>query len=315
MSTEQSAAAVRDALSGRLRIPAIAAPMLGVSGRRLVSAVCREGVIGAFPTANARSVAELDEWLTGWERERDADDRAWAPWCANLIIRQPRLADDLEMLVRHRVEMVITSVGSPAPVVAPLQDAGAVVLADVASMHHAERAIAAGVDGLVLLTAGAGGQTGRLNPFAFVREVRAHFDGLVVLAGGIADGVALRAATALGADLGYLGTRFVAAEESLASDDYRTMLVESSMDDVVLTRAFTGLPSSMLRASIVAAGLDPDHLDEDVEPEDATALYGSGAVGPRRWRDIRSAGHTVSAVDRVEPAAALIARIAREYDT
>lgn len=298
-------------IADRLRAPAIAAPMLAVTGPELVAAACRSGVVGAFPTANARSVSELDDWLGGLEEARG--DEPWAPWCPNLIIRQPRLAEDLETLVRHRVEMVITSVGSPADVVAPLHDTGALVLADVATVRHAEKAIEAGVDGLVLLTAGAGGQTGWLNPFAFVREVRRHYDGLVVLAGGIGDGTALRAATTLGCDLGYLGTRFIATAESRADAAYKQMLVESGMDDVLLTNAFTGLATSMLRPSIEAAGLDPARLDEQVTPETAAAMFGSGADGPRRWTHIWSAGHSVSSVGGVPTVADLVDELVEEY--
>jgi nitronate monooxygenase len=309
-------------ISARLRLPAIAAPMLAVSGPELVAAACRAGVIGSFPTVNARSTAELDDWLGALEDQRDADPgpasagddgRRWAPWCPNLIIRQPRLADDLEVLLRRRVEMVITSVGSPAAVIPDLHEAGTLVLADVATMRHAERAIEAGVDGLVLLTAGAGGQTGWLNPLAFVREVRRHYDGLVVLAGGIGDGVALRAVEMLGCDLGYLGTRFIATQESRAVADYKGMLVDSGMDDVVLTKAFTGLATSMLGPSIAAAGLDVERLDEQVTPETAAAMFGSGAQGPRRWSDVWSAGHSVSAVSGVPMVAALVDELAEQY--
>jgi nitronate monooxygenase len=295
-------------IADRLRIPAIAAPMLAVSGPELVAAACRAGVIGAFPTVNARTVAELDDWLASLAEQCAADDsatgtsgsggsadaRGWAPWCPNLIIRQPRLSEDLEVLVRHRVQLVITSVGSPAAVVPPLHAARARVLADVATLTHAERAVEAGVDGLVLLTAGAGGQTGWLNPFAFVREVRRFYDGVVVLAGGIGDGAALRAAEVLGCDLGYL-------------------LVGAGMDEGVLTKAFTGLATSMLRPSIEAAGLHVDRLDEQVTPETAAAMFGSGAEGPRRWSQIWSAGHSVSAVDQVTTVGALVDRLAGEY--
>ena len=256
----------------RLSLPLIAAPMFLVSGVELVVAACRNGVIGSFPTVNCRSPEQLDEWLTdidtGLKAHADASGKPSAPVCANLIVHRSnaRLAQDLQVLLRHRPEMAITSVGSPAPVIGPLHDAGALVFADVASIRHAERAVAAGADGLVLLTAGAGGQTGWLNPFVFVRAVRAFFDGPIVLAGGIADGHALRAARALGCDLAYMGTRFIATRESMADARYKDMLVASTADDILLTTAFTGLQTNMLRPSIEAAGLDPDDL-------------------PRAWRD------------------------------
>jgi nitronate monooxygenase len=303
-----------DALKRRLRLPVIAAPMLRVSGPDLVIAACRAGVIGAFPTANARSVDELDQWL---ERIGAALDRAaLPPCCPNLIIRQPRFRDDLACLVRHRVEVVITSVGSPAAAVGPLHDVGALVFADIASVRHAEKAIEAGADGLILLTAGAGGQTGWANPFAFVRAVRAMFDGPVVLAGGVSDGASLRAAQVLGCDLAYMGTRFIATTESLAASRYKEMLVTSTLDDVMTTKAFTGLDANMLRPSIVAAGLDPAKLDEEVSIERAKQLHGGGSGNdrPRRWTDIWSAGHSVSGVDSVVDVSALVARLAIEYE-
>ncbi|PPQ32401.1 2-nitropropane dioxygenase [Rhodopila globiformis] len=297
-------------LRRRLRLPLIAAPMFRVSGVDLVAAACRSGVIGAFPTANCRTAEELDAWLDQITAALQGQEAA--PWCANLIVHRsnPRLPEDLAVLLRHRPEIVITSVGSPATVIGPLHDAGALVLADVASIRHAERALAAGADGLVLLSAGAGGQTGWLNPFAFVRAVRRFHAGPLVLAGGIGDGQALAAALTLGCDLGYMGTRFIATTESMAQPAYKQMLVDSTADDVLLTRAFTGLPSNMLRPSIIAAGLDPDALPERGGIDVATDL---AADRPRRWRDIWSAGHSVSAVSGILPVAALVHTITAEY--
>src|SRR5438876_10870522 len=223
-----------------LSLPLIAAPMFVVSGVDLVVAACRNGVIGAFPTVNCRSPEQLDGWLGDIEdrlrRHCDKSGKPSAPICPNLIVHRSnaRLEQDLQVLLRHRPEIVITSVGSPAPVTVPLHDVGALVLADVASIRHAERAVAAGVDGLVLLTAGAGGPTGWLNPFVFVRAVRAFFDGPIVLAGGVSDGHALRAAEALGCDLAYMGTKFIATKESMADPRYKDMLVSSSADDILL---------------------------------------------------------------------------------
>lgn len=300
-----------EAIARRLTLPLIAAPMLRVSGPDLVIAACNAGVIGAFPTKNARTAADLDAWLTEIRGRLGADA---APFCPNLIMRDDRLAEDLAIVARHGAEVVITSVGSPAPAVAALHDAGALVLADVATLRHAERAIAAGADGLILLTAGAGGQTGWLNPFAFVRAVRAMFDGIVVLAGGISDGHALAAAITLGCDLGYMGTRFIATRESLASDSYRAMLVDASMDDVMLTSAITGLPTNMLQPSIEAAGLDPRRLDEQIGEARARQQFGAGAAGPRRWADIWSAGHTVSGVREVGSVHGLVEQTRAEFE-
>ena len=288
-------------IRGRMRLPLIAAPMFRVSGVDLVVAACTHGVFGAFPTANCRTPEEL---------------AAAAVFCPNLIVHasNPRLAEDVAVVLANAPEIVITSVGSPAGVVRPLHEAGAFVLADVATIRHAERALAAGADGLLLLTAGAGGQTGWLNPFAFARGVRQFFAGPIVLAGGISDGRALHAAIALGCDLAYMGTRFIATHESMAPPAYKEMLVAASADDVMLTRAFTGLQTNMLRPSIVAAGLDPDALPErgmiDVAKDINLEAQGER---PRRWRDIWSAGHSTSGVREILSVEAVVAETEREY--
>jgi nitronate monooxygenase len=304
----------------RMSLPLIAAPMFLVSGVELVAAACRHGVIGAFPTVNCRSGDELDAWLTEIEGRlraaSDANGKLAAPVCPNLVVHRSnaRLNEDLQVLLRHGPEIVITSVGSPAPVVKPLHDAGALVFADVASIRHAERAIEAGTDGLVLLTAGAGGQTGWLNPFAFVRAVRAFFAGPIVLAGGISDGRALRAAEALGCDLAYMGTRFIATRESMADPGYKAMLVASSADDILLTTAFTGLQTNMLKPSIAAAGLDPDNLPPRGAIDIAKDIdIAAREQRPQRWRDIWSAGHSVSGVMDVPAVEDLIGRTICEY--
>lgn len=305
-------------LASRLRLPLIAAPMLRVSGPALVAAACRSGVVGAFPTVNARGAEQLDAWL-GQIKTACADaDGPVAPICPNIIMRrQATLDEDLQVLLRHRVEMVIASVGSPEAVIGPLHDIGCLVFADVASIRHAEKALEVGADGLILLTAGAGGQTGWANPFAFVRAVRRMFDGPLVLSGGMSDGATLWAARTLGCDLGMMGTRFIATPESMGSDPYKRMLVDSRLDDVLLTQAFTGLDANMLRPSIVAAGLDPQALQGKVSPERARELFGAhgkeAAGGPKRWVDIWSAGHSVSGVDRVRPVAELVDTLAGEY--
>jgi nitronate monooxygenase len=310
-------------ISQRLRLPLIAAPMLSVSGPELVIAACRAGVIGAFPAANARTIEQLEEWLNQIETTlKSAADtnpaQPPAPFCPNLIIKRTQMRSELEALVRHRVEMVITSVGSPVEAIGPLHDVGCIVFADVATMHHVERAIAAGVDGLVLLTAGAGGQTGWLNPLAFIRAVRSMFEGPIVIAGGICDGAALFAAQVLGCDLAYMGTKFIATHESMASAEYRRRLVESGMDDVLLTQAFTGLDTNMLKPSIIAAGLDPAALPPRVSIEAAARKFGSHTgefppQGLRRYKDIWSAGHSISGVTRVQSAAELIEQTWDEY--
>ena len=304
----------------RLSLPLIAAPMFLVSGVELVVAACRNGVVGAFPTVNCRSSEELDRWLTRIESELRLSlyehGRQPAPVCPNLIVHRSnaRLGEDLKVLLRHGCEIVITSVGSPEGVVKPLHEAGALVLSDVASIRHAERAIAAGADGLVLLTGGEGGQTGWLNPFAFVRAVRAFFDGIIVLAGGVSDGRALHAAEVLGCDLAYMGTKFIATRESMAAARYKAMLVASSADDVLLTTAFTGLQTNMLKPSIVAAGLDPDDLPAHGSIDIGKDIdVGAREARPKRWRDIWSAGHSTSGVTDVPSVEDLVARTAAEY--
>ncbi|MEQ8346249.1 MAG: nitronate monooxygenase [Sneathiellaceae bacterium] len=299
-----------DQLHDRLHLPVIAAPMFLVSGPDLVIAACRAGVLGSFPTVNCRTTGELDLWLGRIVAETEGK----APFAANLIVHRsnPRLADDLTLLVRHRVPLVIASVGSPHAVTGPIHDAGGLVYVDIASVRHAEKAIAAGADGLILLTAGAGGQTGWANPFAFVRAVREIFDGPLVLAGGIADGVALRAAQVLGCDLAYMGTRFIATRESMANPAYKQMLVDSRLDDVLLTRAFSGLETNMLRPSILAAGFDPEALPAR-DGFDVTDSIDVDKARKSRWRDIWSAGHSVSAVHDLPAVAELVARIDTEY--
>lgn len=300
----------------RLTVPVIAAPMLRISGLELVTEACRAGVIGAFPTANCTSLDEFDTWLQ--QLKQDAEEHlSNGPYCPNLIMRRDpaRVMAEVELLVRHRTELVITSVGSPAKVIPRLHDSGCLVLADVASVHHAESALEAGADGLVLLTAGAGGHTGWANPFAFVRAVRAMFDGPLVLAGGLSDGVALKAATMLGCDLGSMGTRFIATRESLGSVPYKNMLMQSSLDDVLTTRAFTGLPANFLKPSILQVGLDPAELDETVSVYEARHKFGGGSEGPvvQRWSDIWSAGHSVSGITSVPSVAELVNVLSNEY--
>jgi nitronate monooxygenase len=305
-------------IASRLRLPLMAAPMLRVSGPELVAATCRAGVIGSFPTANARTAEGLDDWLTRIAEDCARADTPAAPVCPNLIMRSrpDLLAADLAVLVRHRVPLVLASVGSPAAIIDPLHDVGCLVLADVASVRHAEKALQAGADGLVLLSAGAGGQTGWANGMSFVRAVRAMWDGPLALAGGVSDGAALWAAQALGCDLGLMGTRFIATAESLAVDRYKAMLVDSRIDDVLLTRGISGLDANFLRPSIVACGLDPDEVVKPLSPERSRELfsaYSDQMRGPKRWVDLWSAGHTVSAVDSVPPVAALVDAIAAEY--
>ena len=306
---------IPESIRSRLRMPVIAAPMRKVSGVDLVAAACKAGVIGSFPTVNAYDPGQagLDNWLSEMRARIGDSDGPTAPICPNLIVRRPTVHEDLDICIKHGVEMVITSVGTPKPLMPKLREAGIKVFADVATLDHARKAREVGVDGLVLLTAGAGGQTGWLNGFAYARAVREIFDGVIVMAGGIIDGVALRAAEMLGCDLGYMGTKFIATEESMAAPAYREMLVSSTIDDVMLTSAITGLPASFLRPAMAAAGIKQDDLDEEVTKQQAAAKYGSGAPGPQRWSGIWSAGHSVSGVRKIEAVQELVDRTAAEY--
>ncbi|MBF9352896.1 2-nitropropane dioxygenase [Mycobacteroides chelonae] len=298
-----------DALRQRLSLPLIAAPMFLVSGPDLVIAASRAGIVGAFPTANARTGAELRAWLTRIHAERDAGIGAIA---ANLIVHQSnaRLQEDMAVLCDQPTELVITSVGTPEHVVSPLHAAGSLVFADIASLRHAHRAIEVGVDGLILLTAGAGGQTGWANPFAFVRAVRSFYSGPIVLAGGVSDGIALRAAITLGADLAYMGTKFLATTESLASQKHKQATVAAELDDVIVTSAFTGLPTSVLKPSIDAAGLDPDA--SQVGNADISGLLGRAGT-TSLWRDLYSAGHSTSGVRDIPTVEKLVQDAFTEY--
>ena len=308
-----------DAIASRLRLPLIAAPMLRISGVDLTAAACIEGVIGSFPTVNAREPEQLDVWLTEIAERCARAERPTAPVCPNVLMRTDpaKLDADVEVLVKHKVEMVLASVGSPEKYVRKLHDVGCFVLADVGSMRHAERALESGVDGLVLLSAGAGGQTGWANGMSFVRAVRKMYDGPLVLAGGISDGHALLSAPVLGCELGLMGTRFIATQEAMADPRYKTMLIDSGIDDIQLTRGISGIDANFLRPSIVACGLDPEIVSQPVSKEKSRELFSAYAGqmrGPKRWVDLWSAGHTVSAVERICTVAELVDEIAQEYD-
>ncbi|MBM3555151.1 MAG: nitronate monooxygenase [Alphaproteobacteria bacterium] len=297
------------AIRPRLKLPVLVAPMFLVSGTELVIASCRAGVIGAFPTVNARTAEELERWLATITSAL-ADDSKAAPFAANLVVHRSnkRLAEDVALVAKYRVPIVATAIGSPSDTIGAVHAYGGMVLADVASVRHAERAVAAGVDGLVLLCAGAGGNTGWLSPFAFVAAVREFFDGPIAVAGGIADGRAIRAVEVLGADLVYMGTRFIAASESLAEPDYRDMLARSGPDDILLTEAVTGIPANFLGESLRRAGFSTEGgraaKSFDLEHETATL---------RAWKTIWSAGHSVAGVTKAAPVADLVADLAADY--
>ena len=296
------------ALAGRLSIPVIASPMFLVSGPELVLEACRAGVVGAFPSQNARTAAALDTWLTRIAAATAAGDGVQpAPFGVNLIVHRTnaRLADDLALVVRHRVPLVITSLGDPAPIVAAVHAYGGLVLHDVIMARHARKAIDGGVDGLIAVAAGAGGHSGTQSALSLVRELRELWDGCLVAAGAIGDGFAVRAVEVLGADLAYVGTRFIATRESRATEAYKAMLVASRAGDLVYTDRVSGVYGNFLRPSLAAAGLDPD----------AGGGAASLALGheAKAWKTIWSAGHGVSTVHDVPTVAALVARMRGEY--
>ncbi|HAL08279.1 MAG TPA: nitronate monooxygenase [Brevundimonas sp.] len=289
-----------------MRLPVIAAPMFLVSGPELVIAACKAGIGGAFPTPNCRTVADLDAWMG---QITDALSPGDGPWVANLITHSTnaRLAEDLALVAQYKPPIVITALGSPKPVMETVKAYGGLVFADVVNMALAKKAADAGVDGLACISAGAGGHTGHLSPFAFVSAVREFFDGWLTIGGGIADGAGVAGAIAAGADMVYMGTRFLAAAESRAQDPYKQMIVDCGPDDLIVSSAITGTPASWLKPSLRAAGMDPDALGGPI-----TRDY-SGDAAHKRWRDIWAAGQGLQKVGAVEPTAVVVGRLAAEY--
>jgi nitronate monooxygenase len=277
---------------------------------------CKVGVIGSFPTLNARPIEVLEQWFERIARElADAESARpgrVAPWAANLIVHRSnaRFAADLELIVKYRAPIVISALGSPQACLEAVHSYGGLVFADVSTVDFARKAAAAGADGLVLVAAGAGGHTGDITGFSLLPAVREFFDGPIVLGGGITSGRAVRAAEVLGADFAYLGTRFIATRESLASDDYRRMLVEAEMRDIVKTAYFTGIPANYLRRSIELAGIDPAEL---VKPNPVVNIDNEEQRS-KAWKDIWSAGQGVWATRRIETVAELVQQLKAEYD-
>ena len=302
-------------LRAQLSLPVIGAPMFILSRPELVVAQCTSGVVGSFPALNARPKEELDGWLARIEeglaahRAAHPGDRV-APYAVNQIIHESndRLEHDLEVCGRHRVPIVITSLRAPGGITDRVHAWGGLVFHDVVNVRHARKALEAGVDGLILVCAGAGGHAGTLSPFALLGEVRRFFDGPVALAGAITTGRAVLAAEALGADFAYVGTHFIATAEAAAPDPYKDMVVESTAADVIYTPLFTGVHGNYLKGSIVAAGLDPDNL---ASADKSSMNFGSGRS--KAWKDIWGAGQGVGTIDEVLPARALVARMRNEY--
>jgi nitronate monooxygenase len=310
---------IPEILQGRLRLPLIGAPMFIVSTPKLVVAQCKAGIVGSFPALNARPAAQLDDWLAEITAELAAYGRAnpqakVAPFAVNQIVHSSndRLEHDVAMCVKHRVPIIITSLRPPAEVVAAVHGYGGVVFHDVINLRHAEKAAAQGVDGIIAVCAGAGGHAGLLSPFALVKQIREVYPGTIILSGAMSTGADVLAAQALGADLAYLGTRFIATEEANASAEYKQMLVESLGEDIVYTSLFSGIAGNYLRASVVRAGMDPDKLPE---ADKSKMNFGTGGASEfKAWRDIWSAGQSVSGIHDVDTVAALVSEMESEYD-
>ena len=308
------------ALEGKLRLPLIGAPMFIVSYPELVIEQCKAGIVGAFPALNARPQEKLDEWIRQIKRELDAysaanPDQPVAPFAVNQIVHHSnkRLAADLEVCVEHEVPIIITSLRPPIDVIDAVHGYGGLVFHDVISMRHARKAIEQGVDGVIAVCAGAGGHAGPLSPFALVKEIRREFDGTIILSGCMSNGADILAAQAIGADLAYIGTRFISTSEANAAPGYKQMVVDSTAADIVYTNLFTGVHGSYLRGSIENAGLDPDHLPEgDVSNMDFDKRDQKEA---KAWRDIWSAGQGVGAIDDIVPAYDLVMRLEQEYES
>lgn len=299
-----------------LALPLIGAPMFLASGVDLVVAQCCAGIIGTFPSLNARPAEAFDDWLTRIESrlaEHAAEaTRPPAPYGVNLIVNEynDRLAPDLETIVRHQVPLVITSLSAPDKVVEAVHGYGGLVFHDVVKARHARRAAKSGVDGLILVAAGAGGHAGDLSPFALVEEVRAFWDGPLVLSGAIANGRAVLAAQALGCDFAYAGTAFIPTEEAIAPQLHKEMVVGSEADGILYTPMFSGTHANYLTQSIEAAGVD---LEEARKAEPRRMTKKDDPDRPKAWKDVWSAGQAVAQSREVEPAAQVVARLAREY--
>ena len=299
-----------------LRLPVVAAPMFLISGPELVLAACKAGIIGAFPTPNARPVSVLADWMQqiteGLAQARDAQPAATiGPWCANLVTHSSntRLAEDLALVARFKPPVVVTALGSPKPAIEVVHAYGGLVIADVISVGLAKKAVAAGADGLACVCAGAGGHTGFLSPFAFVSAVREFFDGYVITGGGIGDGWGVAGAVASGADLVYMGTRFIPTAESLAPPEYKQMVVDSSIDDLVVSAGVTGTAASWLKPSLRAQGLDPDNM-----PDAPGRQYDSNqSFAGKKWTEVWAAGQGLGPIKSVASVASVVDELARDY--
>ncbi|MGB5719947.1 MAG: nitronate monooxygenase family protein, partial [Woeseiaceae bacterium] len=305
------------ALEGKLRIPLIGAPMFIVSGPELVIAQCKAGIVGSFPALNARPQSALDDWIVQIKEELGEyqaanPDQVVAPFAVNQIahVSNSRLYDDVETCVKHEVPIIITSLRPPEDIVTAVHAYGGLVFHDVISLRHARKAIEQGVDGIIAVCAGAGGHAGPLSPFALIKEIRREFNGAVILSGCITTGDDVVAALAMGADLAYSGTRFIATEEARAVPTYKEMVVDSKAEDIVYSSLFTGVHGSYLKGSVVNAGMDPDNLPEGNK---SSMDFGSSDIDAKAWRDIWGAGQGVGTIDDIRPAYDVVLRMEQQY--
>jgi nitronate monooxygenase len=298
------------AFKNRLSIPVIGSPLFIISGPELVIAQCKAGIIGSFPSLNARPIAQFEEWLQRLSTELGPND---APYAVNLIVHKSndRLMDDLALCVKYKVPLIITSLGARYDVNEAIHSYGGIVMHDVITNAFAKKAVEKGADGLIAVAAGAGGHAGTTSPFALIQEIREWFDGPLALSGSIANGAAVLAAEAMGADFGYVGSAFIATTEARATVDYKDMIVDSNAVDIVYSNLFTGVHGNYLRPSIVKAGMDPDNL----AVSDPSAMnFGSGGnTDAKAWKDIWGCGQGIGAVKAIVPAGELVARLRAEY--
>ena len=301
-----------------LRVPVVAAPLFIISNPDLVIAECKAGIVGSFPSLNARPIEMLDQWLTRITEELDRynqenPDQPAAPFAVNQIVHRSndRLWEDVELCVKHKVPIIITSLGARPELNEAIHSYGGIVLHDIINNRFAHKAIEKGADGLIAVAAGAGGHAGTLSPFALIQEIRAWFDGPLLLSGSIANGNAILAAQAMGADLAYIGSPFIATEEANAAAAYKEMIVEGSADDIVYSNLFTGVHGNYLKPSIVASGMDPENLPES---DPSQMKFGSGGSSKSKaWKDIWGSGQGIGAVEAVVPAAARVADLSAQY--
>lgn len=289
-----------------LKLPVIVSPMFLVSTPKMVIESCNAGVIGSFPLLNARPIEQCAAWLE--EVKTALGDK---PWAVNFICHRgsnKRYEEDLEMIRRYEPPIVITSLGSPAEVIEIVHAYGGLIYSDVANVRHAKKAAASGVDGLVLVSAGAGGHGGTLNPFAFIAAVKAFYTGTIILSGSLSTGADVAAARMMGADYAYMGTRFLAAEESNAPEEYKQMVIDSSIEDILYTDSFSGVPVNVLVPSLVKQGIDPKTL----KPKEEIDL--SHLVNAKAWRDIWSAGHGVTTITKRETTKEIVETLIAEYE-